>query len=520
MGLFGWLFKRSKPSRKRYVSGFAAAKQDRLTADWILPGRLGVDQLLKWSLSKIRERSRDLARNDDYMRQFLRMLEANVVGPHGIKLQAKVRAKDDSLDVRASRLVEEAWIRWGKRFASVNGDMTLREILRLALISVARDGEIFIRIIRGADNPFGFTLQLIEADFLDERFSEVRPDGRKIVMGVEKGEWGRPLAYWFYDQHPGENGGITTAKQVRVPAEDIIHLFVRDYVSQTRGIPWAHSAILKLRMLGAYQEAEVVAARVSAAKMGFYVETLDAPYQGGDEEETLISEVEPGILEKLPPGVDFKPFDPGKPNAEFGDFCKAILRSVASGLGCSYNILANDYEGVNYSSLRAAKLSERDVWMALQQWLIDKVLERIFEEWLNFAILTKQLPFSASDVPRLANVRWQPRRWDWVDPLKDVQAKILEIQHGLTSRTRVCAERGIDFEDVLEELRREKELMDKYGVQIIQAGEKPIITVESEGEEEPSGRIIFDVGENLRKIKESLKAGGNGNGKRVQTISE
>jgi len=508
MSFFNWLFRRGKRGRKRNFAGFAAAKHDRLTADWILPGRLGIDQLLRWNLSTIRERSRDLARNDDHMRQFLRLLKNNVIGSSGIRMQAKIRDDNDNLDIKTSRLIEDAWTRWSKRFASVNADMTLREVLGLALTSVARDGEVLIRILRGADNPFGFTLQIIDADFLDERFFEELPNGRKIVMGVEKSKWGRPLAYWLYDQHPGENGGIR-AKRIRVPADEIIHLFVRDFSSQTRGVPWAHSTIIKLRMMGAYEEAEVIAARVSAAKMGFYVDSLDAPYQPEDEEGTLITEVEPGTLEKLPPGMDFKPFDPGRPNAEFGDFCKAILRSVSSGLGCSYNVLANDYESVNYSSLRAAKLSERDAWMEIQQWIIDKVLERIYEEWLNFAILTKQLPFSASETPRLTNVKWQPRRWDWVDPLKDVQAKVLEIDHGLTSRTRVCAERGVDFEDILEELHRERELMEQYGIQITQSKENIIPTAEEGGGARSSA---FDV----TKLFENN--GGNGNGRRISTL--
>lgn len=481
--MFRWihkLFKRFTPSRIYY--GFVAAKNDRLTADWILPGRLGLDQLLKWALPVMRERSRDLARNDPYFVHFLRLLKINVIGPHGIKLQAKIRTENGDVDVVASRTIEQAWQRWAKRYAEISQRCSLTELLRIILVSVARDGEVLIRLVRNADNPFGFALQVIEADYLDDSYNDERGNNQ-IVMGVEKGRWGRPVAYWLLTRQPGDQ----RAERVRVPAEDIIHLFIRDYISQTRGVPWPHAAMLRLRMLGAYQEAEVVAARIAAAKMGFFVESFDAPYQQPSQNYDMVTEVEPGVFKWLPPGVEFKPFDPGTPHAEFDDFTKAILRSVSSGLGCSYNELAGDYESVNYSSLRAAKLTDRDLWSLLQQWLIESVLEPIYEEWLRFAILKGAVPYSAEEFNRLTTVRWQPRRWDWVDPLKDVQAKVLELQHGLSSRTQICAERGIDFEDVLEELRREKELMDKYGISII-SGDKPIIVVEGDSQNNGEGR--------------------------------
>jgi len=42
----------------------------------------------------------------------------------------------------------------------------------------------------------------------------------------------------------------------------------------------------------------------------------------------------------------------------------------------------------------------------------------------------------------------------------------LELKNGLTTRTRICAEQGIDFEDILEEIKRERALMEGYGIKI------------------------------------------------------
>ena len=43
---------------------------------------------------------------------------------------------------------------------------------------------------------------------------------------------------------------------------------------------------------------------------------------------------------------------------------------------------------------------------------------------------------------------WLPTKWDWVDPLKDANAEIAQIEAGLKSRTQAIAERGYDAEQV------------------------------------------------------------------------
>ena len=45
-------------------------------------------------------------------------------------------------------------------------------------------------------------------------------------------------------------------------------------------------------------------------------------------------------------------------------------------------------------------------------------------------------------------VQWIPPRWDWVDPLKDIQAQVLAMEAGLTSRRKVVEATGYDIEEV------------------------------------------------------------------------
>ena len=141
--------------------------------------------------------------------------------------------------------------------------------------------------------------------------------------------------------------------------------------------------------------------------------------------------MEGGTFVKLPPGMKISKFDPAYPNGEFDAFSKSILRSVAVGLGVSYSKLSGDLTSTNYSALREGALDERDEWMTIQQWLADNLHEPVFEQWLPWSLLMGQITLPngkalpAEKIEKYRNHSWQPRRWPWVDPTKDINAAIV-----------------------------------------------------------------------------------------------
>jgi lambda family phage portal protein len=460
-------------SIKRAYSG---AGTGRLYSSWTTTNQSS-DAELRFDLTALRARSRELERNNDYAKKFLRMVRTNVVGQNGIRLQSQVVNEKGEPDRIARDKIEESWINWGsKGICDVTGELNFRDIQKMAISSVGRDGEVLIRKVRGYDNPFKYSLQLIEADHLDEKYNVNLENGNRIKMGKEIDPWGRPVAYHIYKEHPGDAlVGLHYGEKLRIPAEEIIHLYIPQRISQSRGIPWMHAALTRFNMLGGYEEAELTAARIAAAKGGFYEkESGTTAYQGDTTEEGQpIQEVEPGIFEVLPDGWKFTAWDPQHPTTSYKDFIKAILRGISSGLDVSYNYLANDLEGVNYSSIRAGVLDERDVWRDIQAFMAEHLLQPIFEEWLNMALVTKQvnLPFSKYD--KFKTAKWQPRGWQWVDPQKDIMAKILEINSGLNTGTAIAAEQGKDLEEVFKELAAELQLAKKYGIILPEIQLKP-----------------------------------------------
>jgi lambda family phage portal protein len=464
---------------------YAAAQVNRLTQGWTtVSGSANTD--IHRSLDAVRARSRKLANDDEYVRKWLNMVTTNVVGPTGFRFQARVYDKPGSPDTYANDAIEAAWAKWGKKgVCDVTGRQSITGLQQLAIKAAARDGEFLIQIVRGtaAGNPFGLALQLLDVDRLATSLNKPAEGGANAVrMGVEVNAYGRPVAYHLKTNHPGElyqaTSGVRGDHYQRVDAKDIIHEFVADRPEQVRGMPWAHAAMIRLNNLGGYEEAAVIAARVGASKMGFFTtpdgqgEVVSTGTEDGTADGALTMDADPGVFQSLPEGVQFQPFNPDYPTAMYADFVKANLRGIASGLGVAYHALANDLEGVSFSSIRSGTLEERDVWMLIQEWFAQSFLDRVHQEWMQAALAFGQIGLPNGSTLPIAKLdkftphTWQGRRWEWVDPLKDIEADIAAINAGLKSPQSVAAKLGLDYEDLLVEIKAAEAMREKLGVKL------------------------------------------------------
>lgn len=457
------------------VQAFGGAAGGRFFLDWI-KGCTSPDEDYKRSAQKLRARARDLERNNAYIRQFLSLLACNVIGPKGISFDGAVRANgspDGELDEKANKALGRAWYAWHDSPVTVDGRMNMLELQHLLVRTVARDGEVFVRKhVNFPHSPFRFALEPIDADMIDEGMNRKPSEGvNEVRLGIEVDKYGRPL--WYHVGKPlyALDREETTK---RIPADQIIHLQHPDRVQQTRSVSWLAPTMPAIKMLQGYCEAELVAARTASAKMGFFV-TKGAGGEGAAlaAGDPITMDASPGTLEVLAPGQEFMPWDPQHPSTAFPDFVKAILRQIATGLGVSYNALANDLEGVNYSSIRHGLQGERDLWRLLQEWWICSFLDPVYRSWIQAATLTPLLELPAPDSPPSTYFPcvWTPRGYPYVDPLNDAKADELELSLGLTSRTRILGAQGEDLSDTFEQLANEKKAAKKAGIEI--SGSEP-----------------------------------------------
>lgn len=480
------------------ASAYSGAAHNRLTLDWIRAPIRSADDEIRGDLSALRGRAREMVRNNSYASRFVDLAAENVVGHKGIQLQSRVLLPNGEFDRATNDRIEAAWKEWGNpENASADGRMSWTDIEHMALRSLTQDGEILIRILPGYGNRFGFAVQVLDPDQLDHEFNRPAGNGaNEIRMGVEINEWGKPVRYHLWSKHPADFSQ-RDRKRIAVPADQIIHAYVLKRPGQTRGVTWFAPVLLDAKMLAGYQEAELVAARTAAAKMGWWV-----PREGEagiGEGDPISMEASPGTFEFGPAGHDFAPFDPQHPTSAFRDFNKAILRSIATGLGVSYATIANDLESVNYSSIRAGLLSERDFWKRLQVWLYTHLHRRVYLEWMKWALTTGALRLPSRNTERWKDHIWLPRGWPWVDPLKDVQAGLLAVRGGLDSRTRLAGEQGRDFEEILADLDREQQLAAEYEVELSADPRRP-----------GGARASAKAPEWLNRIDTHLNGNGNG----------
>lgn len=447
---------------------------------------VAIDADIYRALKKTRQKARQLAQNNDWAKRSLQLSRDNTVGSQGFTLQLKPEVDGNGLDEQIQREVEAAFKEWSKQeFCTMSKKLTFKSVCELLVISWKRDGEFFVRIHRNRSvNKFGFSLELIEPDFIDETYNAVLQNGNVIRMGVEINDFREPVAYYIVPKNKTSElyVSVVTGQRTRIPAEEMIHFYEISRPDQTRGYPSMVQCMDTLRNLDGYNTAEITNARAGAAKM-MMIETgtVDGapvlPVSDSDNSEdgdngydstgARLESIEPGIIHYLNPGEKVSDYDPKFPMEASEGFEKRILRRVSASNGHSYEALSGNLEGVNYSSIRQGVLEARETYKRDQAFFDDNFLKLIFTEWLKQSILVytpfKKWGFEYFD--KINRPTFIGRRWSWVDPLKDAMSNKINLDNGWTTNQKICSETGgTDYEENLRQLQKEKQLREKYGI--------------------------------------------------------
>lgn len=456
----------SVPSKGGQRRDFNGAKFDRLTSSWMTIN-LAIDMELRGQLDALRARSRDLFKNNEYAARFGHMIRDNVVGADGFTFTARSMDPNGKQDAGANKAIEAAFYRWMQaQHCDVRGKQSFIGICRSLALALARDGEYLVRRVRGR-GEFGYQLQVLDVSRLDTKYNQAMTDGSNaIIMGVEVDAFRKPVAYHIFTAPPSMQG-LAPRQRERIPAAEIIHGFMPLEDEQTRGVPMLHAAMRLLNDLGGYREAAVIAARLGATKMGFFI-SPDGQSPTGDNsanKNEFIQQAEPGTFDVLPEGYDFKEYNPAYPHAQFDAFIKGALRGVAAAVNVSYGSLSGDRGDANFGSQRVGMLDEREGYMGIQRHLIDEALFVVFNDWLEQAMVRNKIlldngsPLPIAKIDKFREHQWLGRRWQWIDPLKDMEANIAAINNGLSSPQMVAQQSGHDIEAILDDLANFRDMV-------------------------------------------------------------
>ena len=120
----------------------------------------------------------------------------------------------------------------------------------------------------------------------------------------------------------------------------------------------------------------------------------------------------------------------------------------------------------SYSSIRAGLLDEREFYKGIQGYLRDYFLIPVFAVWLKQFLISGLTTLPAAKFDKFNQPVFIGRRWQWVDPLKDVQASKLAVEQGFKTRQQVISEQGGDFLETLEALQYEQEVIQNLNIKI------------------------------------------------------
>jgi len=423
----------------------AASTAPRLK-DWLAPSSAFATNL---SSPVLRDRARDLDRNNPIVRAIVQRFQDDAIGGTGIRPQFSGPYKNQA---------RELWAEWEDQADFAGRDLC--SLQALAVQTFILDGEFLIRSVPAGGLRVPMQLQLLGCEYLDaSRVSD------RDLNGIRYGEDGRREGFWLYRKHPAMSVDVQSILVPQMGPEQplgALHVFRSPQPGVERGVSLLAPAMLSLRQLHTFLEAALTKQQISALFCGFAISPdgtnpLNAqPGANGSFTATL----EPGTFVFLDGGQDVRFTDPPDQGVWFDPFVKAQLRLIASAVGMPYELLANDLSGVTFASGRHSILAYRRRLEALQyNVMVAQFLRPVLQVWLRLAIGLGLLPGTVQDYP----VRWIGPVIQALDPRQEVQSDIARVRAGFISRSEIVARDGWDAEQIDEEIATDNARADRLG---------------------------------------------------------
>lgn len=472
---------------------FSGAKFSRLNNDWPFE-KDNLNRDILTQKDKLDDRVADLSKNNPYATAIETRGLANVIGFEGFKLQVRAKYPDGKYDKFASTFIEDKFKEFcSKEFFTMSGRLSFRRAQWLTYSQMLFTGEFLWQIVRNVDldeNPFGISFNILDPRDIDLSYSKRINDNEIILHGVHINQWRKIKGIYLKkrkldDELIYSSDSYYDSRQY-IKAEDLIFDFNPKHPKQVRGYTPFAAVMIVLKSIDRWDEAALTNATMTAQKMGFLVRKhLEGQNYVGkpannttgaaattspttkDPDNGKYMDFEGGIIEELPYGYEFMSHDPKYPHEQHEPFNKLNLRKVAGNFGLNYNSAFGDYAGVTFSSLRAGAIDERDVFKLEQSLFIESLCIDVYKNWLQWSLMSGALaPLSYANLKKYMKHEWQARRWDWVKPLEDVQAKIKAVKAGFESPIKIAKEKGYDIEEIFQDLATIKELEAEYGVKL------------------------------------------------------
>lgn len=450
---------------------YDGASKSRRMAGWVAP-QTGPISSSAPALPTLRNRARDLVRNDALAASFVRTMTSSLIG-FGVTCRPKTK------DVDQKARINTAWTRWTKNCVKNGGDFA--SLQALVVRAMTTDGEVFILMNQRPVNKFDkpdavrLELQVLEADLVPQLDTENYPGlakGHKIVQGVEFDTNGYIVGYWLHKTHPGEsfNAFATPTELIRVSAENMLHVFEPQRPGAVRGVPQLAPVMARLRNVGDFDDAQLERQRLANLFVAFVGHPVASgasdvmtglPYQG--TADAPLAGLEPGTVQELLSGETVTFSTPPDAGSNYSEFIRTQYLSIAAGLGVPEAMLYGEIRDISDRTLRfTINEFRRRVDQIFWCELVPRFFQPIRREFAMRAALAGAI--TADDFDEAVDSVFAQHAQADIHHLQDVNARIKEVDAGLRSRASVIAERGDDPDQVDAERKEDLDRANDLGV--------------------------------------------------------
>lgn len=383
------------------------------------------------------------------------------------EFEFQVKTGSKSLDQQ----IERWWQRWSDpENCDVTARFDFRDLVRQLEAARTLDGDVGLLFLRDG------RLQPIEGDRIRTVIGDVPGyPGVRWSHGVQTDDFGRPLRYAIYrrwqpsDLSPGNWGW--TFERVVSAADMHLHAYW-PRVDSNRGVSPLTPAINDLIDLGEAKSYALAKMKV-AQLFGLALyrggsEALGPATVADDDADALKVDFSRGPYQlDLDAGDKAEILESSSPSDQFQSWFTQVTASALKALDIPYSFYAENF--TNFSGQRQAWLQYNHS-ARVKRRSVTRLLDKVAAWRLTMAIAAGELPaFDVASKPWL----WIPTGVPWIDPLAEVQATTAALQAQITSRTRVVAAQGEDWDEIVADLARENAALQSAGLNTAIAYQPP-----------------------------------------------
>ena len=282
----------------------------------------------------------------------------------------------------------------------------------------------------------------------------------------ERTHWGRPrLFYRFAPLVPGMSRGVSPLVAALTSARD--REVLQELMVAAIGLQTSQTITVESNLP---PPAAYAAMQVNDPMGGTMPDPLALREAWYAAEQARIK-LDPATVNHLAPGDQLHYRRPEAVTLPYGAFESALSREAARAAGAQTEDVTGDWSKTSYSGGRMAGALPYATTLVRRKTVIEPFYKTAFAAWLEEALETGRLklPPGAVDTAEalpiiLGATTFKGAARMSFDPEKDAKAHALNLSLGLTTRSAILDESGLDFSETVAQLKEEREALIEAGL--------------------------------------------------------